>query len=116
LKLALATYQPSSHISQDDSIFQSLANLKGTGVQPTTNIVIEEALFESGRPVLIVLLFRKIASNSIIHGVLGLAAGQPRERSAMPCRSYPLRQGEYCCCGHQSAKSITFRVRILATI
>src|SRR5713226_4477725 len=32
LKLALATYQPSLRISQDDSIFPSLANLKGTGI------------------------------------------------------------------------------------
>src|SRR5258706_11456789 len=31
LKVPLATYQPSLRISQDDSIFASLANLKGTG-------------------------------------------------------------------------------------
>jgi hypothetical protein len=35
------------------------------------------------------LLFRKIASNSIMSWCAGMAAGQPRERSPMPCRFLP---------------------------
>src|SRR5258708_24016009 len=44
---------------------------------PTTNIVIEAALFESGRPVLIVPLFRKTPPNSLIPYFAAISAGHP---------------------------------------
>jgi len=59
LKLTLATYHPICAYRQDDSIFPSLANLKRDRDHRTTNIVIEAALFESGRPVLIVPFIQK---------------------------------------------------------
>src|SRR5713226_3329034 len=59
---------------------------------PTTNIVIEAALFESGRPVLIVPFIQKDRLK-LDHVMVcwdgSRAAGQPRERSPMPCRFLP---------------------------
>jgi nucleotide-binding universal stress UspA family protein len=86
LKLALATYQPSLRISQDDSIFPSLANLKGTGIiEPRISLLRRRCSNPEDRCSSF-LLFRRIASNSIMSWCAGMAAGQPRGRSpiAMP--------------------------------
>ena len=87
-------------ISQDDSIFPSLASLKGTGIiEPRISSLRRRCSNPEDRCSSF-LLFRRIASNSIMSWCAGMAAGQPRERSPMPCRFLPLRQDEYCCCGH----------------
>src|SRR5258708_1650191 len=44
---------------------------------PTTNIVIEAALFESGRPVLIVPFIQKTPPNSLIPYFAAISAGHP---------------------------------------
>ena len=113
LKLALATYQPSLRISQDDSIFPSLANLKGTGIiEPRISSLRQRCSNPEDRcssfP-----LFRKIASNSIMSWCAGMAAGRPRERSPMPCRFSPAPARRVLLLRTLRApKAQTFRVRI----
>jgi hypothetical protein len=59
------------------------------------------------------LLFRKTASNSIMSWCAGMAAGQPRERSPMPCRFLlaPARRVSLLRT-FRARKAQTFRVRI----
>src|SRR5437879_4978457 len=81
LKLTLATYQPNLRISQDDSIFPSLANLKGTGIiEPRISLLRRRCSNPEDRCSSF-LLFRRIASNSIMSWCAGMAAGQSSERS-----------------------------------
>ncbi|XSC45619.1 universal stress protein [Bradyrhizobium sp. RDT10] len=58
MKLALATYQPNLRISQDDSDLSVIGQFERDR-DHRTNIVIEAALFDSGRPVLIVPFIQK---------------------------------------------------------
>ena len=113
LKLALATYQPSLRISQDDSIFPSWAKLKGTGIiRPRISSLRRRCSNPEDRcssfP-----LFRRIASNSIMSWCAGMAAGRPRERSPMPCRFLPAPARRVLLLRTLRApKAQTFRVRI----
>ena len=59
------------------------------------------------------LLFRRIASNSIMSWCAGMAAGQPRERSPMPCRFLPAPARRVLLLRtFRAPKAQTFRVRI----
>jgi hypothetical protein len=76
-----------AHIA-DASIFPSLANLKGTGIIERISLLRRRCSTPEDRCSSF-LLFRRIASNSIMSWCAGMAAGQPRERSPMPCRFLP---------------------------
>ena len=104
-KLTLATYQPSLRVSQDDSIFPSLANLKGTGIierrisslrqrcsNPKTGA--HRSLYSEGSP-----------QTRSCHGVLGWQPGSHASDRRCDAVSYPLRQDEYCHCGHSDPRS-----------
>ena len=59
------------------------------------------------------LLFKRIASNSIMSWCAGMAAGRPRERSPMPCRFLPAPARRVLLLRTLRApKAQTFRVRI----
>ena len=105
--------QPSLRISQDDSIFPSLANLKGTGIiEPRISSLRQRCSNPEDR-CSSYLLFRRSASNSIMSWCAGMAAGQPRERSPMPCRFLPAPARRVLLLRTLRApKAQTFRVRI----
>jgi hypothetical protein len=109
----VATYQSSLRISQDDSIFPSLANLKGTEIiEPRISSLRQRCSNPEDR-CLSYLLFRRIASNSIMSWCAGMAAGQPPERSPMPCRFLPAPARRVLLLRTRRApKAQTFRVRI----
>src|SRR6478609_3783155 len=113
LKLTSATYQPSLRISHDDSIFPSLANLKGTEIiEPRISSLRQRCSNPEDR-CSSYLLFRRIASNSIMSWCAGMAAGQPRERSPMPCRFLPAPVRRVLLLRtHRAPKVQTSRVRI----
>jgi len=68
---------------------------------PTTNIVIEAALFESGRPVLIVPFIQKdrLKLDHVMVCWDGSRAATRAVADAMPFLTRS-GKGEYCCCGH----------------
>src|SRR5262249_27788520 len=105
LRLALATYQPNLRISQDDSIFPSLSNLKAAGViRPKISPLRRRCSSPEDRCSSF-LLFRK------------MAAGQPREQSPMPYRFSPAPARRVLLLRtFRARKAQTFRVRILRPI
>jgi hypothetical protein len=80
---------------------------------PTKNIVIEAALFESGRPVLIVPFIQKDRLKLDHVMVCWDGSRAPRERSPMPCRFSPAPARRVLLLRTLRApKAQTFRVRI----
>lgn len=91
----------------------SLANLKGTEIiEPRISSLRLRCSNPEDR-CSSYLLFRRIASNSIMSWCAGMAAGQPPERSPMPCRFLPAPARRVLLLRTLRApKAQTFRVRI----